>query len=104
MQPERLHEKYQRLLAAARERPPVTTAVVHPCDPVALESVVEAGRIGLIKPILVGPAAKIRAAAQKSGFDIAISPGAAEALGIEPGQDVEIRFAPAGAQLGPLNE
>ena len=74
MQPERLHEKYQRLLAAARERPPVTTAVVHPCDPVALESVVEAGRIGLIKPILVGPAAKIRAAAQKGGFDIAALP------------------------------
>jgi len=74
MQPEHLHEKYQRLLAAARERPPVTTAVVHPCDPVALESAVEAGRIGLINPILVGPAAKIRAAALKGGLDIASLP------------------------------
>jgi phosphate acetyltransferase len=74
MQPERLHEKYQRLLAAARERPPVTTAVVHPCDPVSLESAVEAMRMGLIQPTLVGPAAKIHAAAQKAGLDIVALP------------------------------
>jgi phosphate acetyltransferase len=74
MQSERRHEKYQRLLAAGRLHPPVTTAVAHPCDPVSLESAIEAGRIGLIEPILVGPAAKIRAAAAKAGIDIASLP------------------------------
>jgi phosphate acetyltransferase len=74
MQPERRHEKYQRLLAVARTHPPITTAVVHPCDPVSLESTIEARRIGLIEPILVGRAAKIHAAAAKAGLDISALP------------------------------
>ncbi len=74
MQPERVHEKYQRVLAAARVHPPVTTAVAHPCDPVSLESAIEARRIGLIEPILVGPVAKVRAAAAKAGLDISALP------------------------------
>jgi phosphate acetyltransferase len=49
---------------------PVETAVVHPCDAATLESVVEAARQGLILPILVGPEAKIRAAASAAGVDI----------------------------------
>ena len=50
-------EKYQRLLAMARRLPPVTTAVVHPCDAVSLAGAVEAYRLGLISPILVAPPA-----------------------------------------------
>jgi phosphate acetyltransferase len=64
MIPERIdrpHDKYDRLLAAARGGQPMATAVVHPCDAVSLQSAVEAARIDLIAPILVGPAAKIRA-------------------------------------------
>ena len=67
---ERSHSRYERLLAAAREVPPIRTAVVHPCDDVSLSSAVEAAKIGLIEPILVGPEAKIHAVAAASGLDI----------------------------------
>ena len=63
-------EKYERLIAAARTHAPLTTAVVHPCDEVSLESAVEAAREGLLAPILVGPAARIRAVAAKASLDI----------------------------------
>ncbi len=33
----------------------MATAVAHPCDEVSLESAVEAARLGLLRPILVGP-------------------------------------------------
>src|SRR5271166_3717592 len=62
--------KYQRLMDMAREEPAIRTAVVHPCDDVSLQSAVEARRLGLIEPILVGPAERIRRVADKDGFDI----------------------------------
>ena len=62
--------RYERLLAAARDLPPVTTAVVHPCDRVSLEGAVEAARLGLIAPILVGPPERIRATAAEADLDI----------------------------------
>ena len=62
--------RYERLLAAARELPPVTTAVVHPCDRVSLEGAVEAARLGLITPILVGPPERVRATAAEADLDI----------------------------------
>ncbi len=49
---------------------PVKTAVVHPCDAVAIESAAEAADLGLIEPVLVGPELKIRAAAAAAGIDI----------------------------------
>ncbi|HEX8183810.1 MAG TPA: hypothetical protein VF747_03640 [Blastocatellia bacterium] len=39
---------------------------------------------------------------ENSGLDISISPGAAEALGIEIGDEVEIAFADQRAPLGPV--
>lgn len=63
-------EKYQRLIAYARSLPPVPTAVVHPCNDVSLESALEAARLNLIKPILVGPRAKIEQAARAANLDI----------------------------------
>jgi phosphate acetyltransferase len=66
----RPHSKYDRLIAAAKAIPPATTLVVHPCDESSLRGVVEADSAGLIKPTLVGPAAKIRDAASKHGIDI----------------------------------
>ena len=45
-------------------------AVAHPCDEVSLESAVEAAKLGLIQPILVGPIARIRAAADGAKLDI----------------------------------
>ena len=66
----RNHAWFDHLLARARGAPPAPTAVAHPCDVVALAAVVEAAELGLIDPILVGPEAKIRAAAAEAGLDI----------------------------------
>lgn len=64
------HEKYRRLIAAAQKHPAMATAVAHPCDAVSLESASEAARIGLLKPILVGPVARVREVAQRASIDI----------------------------------
>jgi phosphate acetyltransferase len=66
----RRHEKYERLIEAAQRLPPVTTAIAHPCDEVSLESAVEAARLKLILPVLVGPAGRIREVAARTGVDI----------------------------------
>src|SRR4051812_20303054 len=67
---ERKHEKYERLLDRAKAYPPVPTAVAHPCDESSLAGAVDAAKLGLIKPILVGPKARIGAAAEKSRINI----------------------------------
>jgi phosphate acetyltransferase len=59
-----------RLLSRCRGLEPVPTAVVHPCDPVAIQSAAAAAAAGLIAPVLVGPEAKIRAAAEAGSVDI----------------------------------
>jgi phosphate acetyltransferase len=68
---ERKHEKYQRLLDFCKALPPTPTAVAHPCDESSLASAVEAAKMGLIAPILVGPRARIEAIAKEHGIDIA---------------------------------
>ncbi len=68
---ERKHEKYDRLLERAKKLAPLSTAVAHPCDESSLAGAVDAARMGLIAPLLVGPAARIKAVAQKSGIDLA---------------------------------
>ncbi len=65
------HEKYERLVAACRAISPVPTAVAHPCDASSLGGAVDAARQGFITPILIGPAARIRAVADEAGMDIA---------------------------------
>jgi phosphate acetyltransferase len=57
--------KYERLIARAKQVPAATTVVVHPCEETALRGPVEAAEAGIIKPILVGPAAKIAAVARE---------------------------------------
>jgi phosphate acetyltransferase len=66
----RPHDKYLRLIDSAQKLPPVTTAVAHPCDEVSLEAVVEARKLRLIEPILVGPSARIRDVAVRFNIDI----------------------------------
>ncbi len=68
--PVQTHAKYERLIARAKQVPPATTVVVHPCDETSLRGAVEAAEAGLIVPILVGPAAKIAAVARAHGLDI----------------------------------
>jgi phosphate acetyltransferase len=69
-EPQRRHEKYDRLVEAAQSLPKLKVAVAHPCDAASLGAVFEAASLGLIEPILVGPPAKIRAVAQASGKDL----------------------------------
>jgi phosphate acetyltransferase len=62
--------KYDRLIAAAKAVPTVTTIVVHPCDESSLRGAADAAEAGIIKPILVGPASKIASAAAKHNINI----------------------------------
>src|SRR5215469_17715862 len=70
----RAHDKYLRLIDAAQKLPPVVTAVAHPCDEVSLGSAVEARKLRLIEPILVGPPTRIGDVAARHGIDIADLP------------------------------
>ncbi|MDW8399544.1 MAG: bifunctional enoyl-CoA hydratase/phosphate acetyltransferase [Acetobacteraceae bacterium] len=62
------------LLARCAGRPPVPTAVVHPVDAESLKGALAAAEAGLILPHLVGPEARIRAAAAAAGADISAIP------------------------------
>ena len=84
------HGKYQLLIDTAKTLRPVSTAVAHPCDASSLSGAVDAARLGLIVPILVGPKAKIEAVARAceldiSGYELIDAPHshAAAALAVE---------------------
>jgi phosphotransacetylase len=62
--------KYEQLLERCKGLDPVPTAVAHPCDESSLSGAMEAGSRGLIRPILVGQAARIRELAGKLGIDL----------------------------------
>jgi phosphate acetyltransferase len=68
------HEKYQRLIDYCKTLPPLPTAVVHPCDQSSLQGAAEAAQLGLIAPILVGPAERIKAVARDHGIAISDFP------------------------------
>jgi phosphotransacetylase len=59
-----------RLIKACDGLAPVVCAVVHPCDQDSLMGPLEAARRGLITPVLVGPEAQIRAAAEAAEADL----------------------------------
>jgi phosphate acetyltransferase len=62
--------KYDRLVARAKSVPPAITVVVYPCDETSLRGTVEAAEIGIIVPILVGPAKKIAEVARAHSLQI----------------------------------
>jgi phosphate acetyltransferase len=64
------HAKYGALIYACHALAPVRTAVAHPCDETSLRGAVEAAEAKLIKPVLVGPRARIDALAAKLSLDI----------------------------------
>jgi phosphate acetyltransferase len=64
------HEKYERLIAAAQQEAKIRVAVAHPCDSISIQGAIEAAELGLIEPVLVGPAARIRNAAVQADVDI----------------------------------
>ncbi|HEU5293515.1 MAG TPA: phosphate acetyltransferase [Burkholderiaceae bacterium] len=64
------HEKYQRLIDYCKTLPPTPTAVAHPCDRSSLEGALQAAKMGLIAPILVGPRARIESVARECDLDL----------------------------------
>ena len=64
------HDKFEMFLDAAQRLDPLWTAVAHPCSDAALEAAVQAADRGLIRPILVGPIAKLQTVARQIGVDI----------------------------------
>ena len=62
--------RYERLIEMTHGLDPIRTAVVHPVDTPSLLGAVEAARVNLIVPVLVGPEAKIRAAAAQAQLDL----------------------------------
>jgi len=64
------HGKYNALIYACNALAPVVTAVAHPCDEFSLAGAADAAAAKLIKPILVGPQARIGRLAAAHGIDI----------------------------------
>ena len=64
------HLAFDRLLEAARTRPPIPTAVVQPDDESSLQGAIEAWKAGFIDPILVGTRTRIERCAARLGLDI----------------------------------
>ena len=64
------NDVFGRLFRDCEHLPAVRCAVVHPCDKDSLEGALEAAKLGLIEPVLVGPQAKIRAVADAAGWDL----------------------------------
>jgi phosphotransacetylase len=61
---------FDALLEDAAKLGTLPVAVVHPCDATSLQAALEAARFGLIRPILVGPRARILRAAEAAALDI----------------------------------
>ncbi len=64
-------DKFGQLLQRCEKLAPVICVIAHPCDRDSLLGPIEAAKLGLIEPVLVGPEAKIRAIAEAEGIDIA---------------------------------
>jgi len=67
---DRPHAKYEKLLEFCKALPATPTAVAHPCDESSLTSAVDAAKLGIIAPILVGPVARITTLAEQCGLKI----------------------------------
>ena len=62
--------RYQKLIEAARKLAPRMCAVTHPCDQASLSAVLEAERLGLFTPILVGPKRRLEDLAKSQSLNI----------------------------------
>lgn len=60
----------EAMIARAAALGPERVAVVYPCSVTAVEAAAAAQKAGLIVPVMIGPAARIRAIASEHGFDI----------------------------------
>lgn len=64
-------QKLEAYLEKAKALPAVKAAIAHPASEVTLEAALECKKLGLIKPILVGPKARLHNLAEQAGIDIA---------------------------------
>ena len=62
--------QYRKLIQQTKGLYPIRMAIVHPVQTSSLVAAIEAAEANLIIPVLVGPEAKIRAAAEKGKLDI----------------------------------
>jgi len=62
--------RYRQLIDLTKGLEPIRTAVVHPVDRNSLQGAIDAAQLNLMIPVLVGPAAKIRAVAEADGIDL----------------------------------
>ncbi|TAJ33263.1 bifunctional enoyl-CoA hydratase/phosphate acetyltransferase [Bosea sp. (in: a-proteobacteria)] len=60
----RRHDRYESFVQDARALPMIQAAIVHPCSPESILAAVEIRDEGLLEPLLIGPEARIRAAAE----------------------------------------
>ena len=61
---------YERLIEKVKGLPATPTAVAHPCSEFALAGAVDAAKMGIIAPILVGPRKKILSTAEAAKLDV----------------------------------
>ena len=73
----RRHDRYESFVARAKALPMARAAIVHPCSPGAIQAAIEARDDGLLDPLLIGPEARIRAAAEAARVSL-------DGLTIEP--------------------
>jgi phosphate acetyltransferase len=64
------NDSFGHLLKRCEGLEPVACAIAHPCDSDSLLGPIEAAKRGLIRPVLVGPEAKIRAVAAAEKVDL----------------------------------
>ena len=63
-------DKYARLMKRCEPLLPVKCGVAHPCDRDSLLGPIEAAKLNLIDPVLIGPKEKIMAVAREEGIDL----------------------------------
>ncbi len=66
----RRHDRYDAFIERAKASPTVRAAIVHPCSAVAIKGAVEVRDEDLLDPVLIGPRAKIEAAAEEAGVSL----------------------------------
>lgn len=66
----RRRRAFHDLIKKCKDLEPISVAVCHPCSETALKGAIEAGQIGLIRPYLVGPKARVLSIAENLGVDI----------------------------------
>lgn len=71
------HDRYEAFVRKARGMPSLRAAIVHPCSPEAITAAIEVRDQQLLEPLLIGPEAKIRAAAEAARVSL-------DGIAIEP--------------------